>query len=169
MRPILFTVMVFVHFLLFPSESSQSPPVLWDPLSNYIEPKLQNNLDIFLGGSAIFDHVPILFSIPCMHISAVNPQVKICTKNLTIPMSVGWRLEQVMVDCWEACEWEYQLQRYVELKNHKSSQRDHLMLWVPLWGQVIWHWFCPIEQVFDIQFWTKQWEEMGHYLSWIEQ
>ena len=89
MRPLVFAVTAFEHLLLFPSANSQMLPVPCNPLSNYIEPNLKDNPDIFLGDGDVANNVPVLFSIPRIQISAANPQVKLCIENLTIPTSVG--------------------------------------------------------------------------------
>ena len=81
----------FVSFveLLLVAASQTSPPVPCAPLIDYIEPHSRRNLDIYLGGGAILDDVPIFFDLPSLQISAISPQVKLCIENITIPTSVG--------------------------------------------------------------------------------
>ena len=117
MRPQVFTVTAFAHLLLLPSAASQSPPVPCTPLSNYIEPNSQDNLDIFLGGGAVADNVPVFFSIPRMQISATNPQVKLCIEDLTIPTSVG----ESVCDGFNKC-WLIVGQHVGENLNHEDTQ-----------------------------------------------
>ena len=89
MRLSLFFVSFLKLLLVAAASQTPSPSVPCVPLIDYIEPDSQRNLEIFLGGGAISDDVPIFFDLPSLQISAISPQVKLCIENITMPTSVG--------------------------------------------------------------------------------
>ena len=91
MRLSLFFVSFLKLLLVAASQQMSSLSVPCAPLIDYIEPDSRRNLEIFLGGGAISDDVPIFFDIPSLQIPAfsTSPQVKLCIENITMPTSVG--------------------------------------------------------------------------------
>ena len=61
--------------------------------------------------------MPILFFIPCIQISAANPQFKLCVENLIIPMSFGNRV----CGNWNKCQLIVG-DIYGDNPNHKYTQ-----------------------------------------------
>lgn len=91
---------ITAHFLLLASSQSEPSPVPCIPLSAFIEPGSQDNLDIFIGGGEVPGDVPVFFDIPRTEISASSPQVKLCIEDVPIPTSVGGRECDGVDTCW---------------------------------------------------------------------
>mmetsp|Transcript_16781 Transcript_16781/g.48196 ORF Transcript_16781/g.48196 Transcript_16781/m.48196 type:complete len:267 (+) Transcript_16781:59-859(+) len=82
------------------AQTEDSPvPVPCAPLADYVDPKYQENLEIFMLGGDVSPDLPVFFKVPRTEISRPNPQVKLCIQDLPIPTSVG----EVPCDDWNRC------------------------------------------------------------------
>jgi len=70
-------------------------------LADYVDPKYQNNLDVFLQGGDVTGDLSVLFDVPRMPIPAGgNNAVKLCMEDIPIPTSIGGTTCDGWNKCW---------------------------------------------------------------------
>jgi len=95
------TAICFLLFLPFLSNAqAPSPSVPCTPLTSYLAPDSEDELERFLGGGDVPNDVPVFFDIPRMEISFASPQIKFCIGDIPIPKSVGGTACNEWNKCW---------------------------------------------------------------------
>ena len=96
------TIICLIAHCLVPvaAQADDAPaPVPCAPLADYVDPKYQENFDIFMAGGDVPPDLPVFLTVPRTEISRPNPRVKLCIEDLPIPTSIG----DVPCDEWQKC------------------------------------------------------------------